>query len=102
MTCTQNVHILRIMRYLWDPEKQRKNLKKHSIEFADAAIALEDENALTILDKDSEGEYRFQTLCFGLVLDVLLVVHTEEHGGLSRLLAPDWLSHQKGNNILKG
>ena len=69
------------MRYLWDPAKQRKNLKKHHVEFADAAVALEDENALTVLDEDSLGEYRFQTLCASTLPDVLLVVHTEEHEG---------------------
>ena len=51
------------MRYPWDPVKQRKNLKKHRVEFADAVVALEDENALTVLDEDGQGEYRFQTLC---------------------------------------
>ena len=87
LTCTQNVHIINNMRYLWDPTKQRKNLKKHGIEFADAAVALEDENALTVLDKDSQGEYRFETLCVGSVPDVLLVVHTEEHEGLITIIS---------------
>ena len=75
------------MRYLWDPVKQRKNLKKHRIEFADAAVALEDENALTVLDKDSQGEYRYQTLCVGSLPDVLLVVHTEEHERLITIIS---------------
>ena len=66
------------MRYLWDPTKQRANLKKHGVEFADAAIALEDERAITVTDEDSEGEYRFITLCEGPLPDVLVVVHTEE------------------------
>ena len=77
----------RAMRYLWDPVKQRKNLKKHRVEFADAAVALEDENALTVLDEDSQGEYRFQTLCVGSLPDVLLVVHTEEHEGLITIIS---------------
>lgn len=66
------------MHYLWDPLKQRINLKKHSVEFADAAVALEDENAITVIDDDSQGEYRFITLCVGPSPDVLVVVHTEE------------------------
>jgi len=40
------------MRFLWDPAKQRTNLKKHGVEFADAAVALEDERAITVLDED--------------------------------------------------
>lgn len=69
------------MRYLWDPIKQRANLKKHGVEFADAAVSLEDEHALTVIDEDSEGEYRFITLCESTSPEVLVVVHTEEIGG---------------------
>jgi uncharacterized protein len=75
------------MRYLWDPAKQRTNLKKHGIEFADAAVALEDERALTVLDEDSQGEYRFMTLCVGPSPDVLMVVHTEEIDGLITIIS---------------
>jgi uncharacterized DUF497 family protein len=32
----------------WDSTKAATNLKKHGIDFADAAVALEDHNALTI------------------------------------------------------
>ena len=75
------------MRYLWDPAKQRKNLKKHGIEFADAAVALEDENALTVLDEDSRSEYRYRTLCIGPSPDVLMVVHTEEIDGIITIIS---------------
>jgi len=33
---------------IWDQNKARTNLRKHGVDFADAAVALEDENALTI------------------------------------------------------
>jgi len=36
------------MNVVWDRAKARANLKKHGVDFADAAVALEDENALTI------------------------------------------------------
>jgi hypothetical protein len=36
------------MRVEWDSDKARENRRKHGVDFADAAIALEDENALTI------------------------------------------------------
>jgi uncharacterized DUF497 family protein len=36
------------MRSEWDPQKQRSNLKKHGIEFADAAAVLDDALAVTI------------------------------------------------------
>jgi hypothetical protein len=48
------------MEYEWDPQKAIENLKKHGVDFADAVISLEDENALTIEDKD-HNEIRFKT-----------------------------------------
>ena len=47
------------------------------MDFAGAAVALEDDNALTISVVE-EGEYRFKTLARSPVTDVLLVVHAEE------------------------
>ena len=38
----------------WSPQKAAENLRKHSVDFTDAVIALEDENALTIEDNDHE------------------------------------------------
>ena len=36
----------------WDPGKAAANLEKHGVDFADAAVALEDQCALTIEDPD--------------------------------------------------
>jgi len=44
------------MYVIWDPKKARSNLRKHGIDFADAAVALEDVNALTILDPEHHDE----------------------------------------------
>jgi uncharacterized DUF497 family protein len=49
------------MDYVWDPRKASDNLRKHGVDFADAVLALEDENALTIEDRDHD-EPRFKTL----------------------------------------
>ena len=64
------------MECKWDPRKARSNLKKHGVDFADAVVALEDGNALTIEDKD-HTEQRFKTLGMGPYLNVLLVIHVE-------------------------
>lgn len=48
--------------YEWDPAKAAANLKKHKVDFADAALSLEDPNALTIADPDVSGEQRFVSL----------------------------------------
>jgi len=59
LICTQYVHTIKNMKIEWDPRKATTNLHKHGVDFADAVIALEDENALTIEDKDHD-EQRFK------------------------------------------
>ena len=49
------------MKYEWDPAKAESNKQQHGVLFADAALALEDELALTVED-DHEEESRFVTL----------------------------------------
>ena len=65
------------MQVVWDPRKAKSNLAKHGVDFADAAVALEDENALTINDHD-HGEHRFKTLAMSPAASVLLIVHAEQ------------------------
>ena len=60
----------------WDPRKARQNLTKHGIDFADAAVALTDDLALTIPDPDQDQEERFITLCRDPLARVLAVVFT--------------------------
>ena len=52
------------MDFIWDPRKASENLRTHGVDFADAVLALEDENALTIEDRDHD-EQRFKTLGMG-------------------------------------
>ena len=68
------------------PRKAAENLSKHGIDFADAVIALEDENALTIEDRDVD-ELRFKTLGMGPYLKVLYVVHTERGDDCLRIIS---------------
>jgi uncharacterized DUF497 family protein len=38
----------------WDPRKAAANVKKHGVDFADAATVLYDERAITIRDDDDD------------------------------------------------
>ena len=58
----------------WDPEKAASNLVKHGISFADAAVALHDEQALTIQD-DSPTEPRLVSLAMDALGRLLVVVY---------------------------
>jgi uncharacterized DUF497 family protein len=62
--------------YEWDPAKARDNLRKHGIDFADAALVLEDEQAITMPDEASTPEERFITLGMDPLGRVLVVVYT--------------------------
>lgn len=61
------------MGYEWDPDKAKRNIRKHGIAFADAVSVFFDDSAITVEDNNS-GEVRFATLgmdAFGLVLVVV-------------------------------
>lgn len=50
------------MKFEWDTEKARSNLRKHKVSFEEAATALKDTMAATGCDPDhSVGEERFVT-----------------------------------------
>ena len=63
------------MYYEWDPTKARINLRKHSIDFADAATVFSDDFALTIEDEHST-EDRFVTIGMDALGRLLVVVFT--------------------------
>ena len=66
--CTECTYTI-IVNVIWDSEKAQANLHKHGVDFADAAVALEDENALNITTVEG-GEYRFKTLARSPISDV--------------------------------
>lgn len=71
--CT-SVHILgRVVQ--WDEDKATANLRKHRVDFADAATVLEDEAALTLSDDHAEEE-RWVTLGMDALGRVLVVAYT--------------------------
>ena len=65
------------MPYEWDSAKNRANLAKHGVDFADAVAVFEDGLALTRPDMTSRGESRFVTLEADGFGRHLVVVFTE-------------------------
>jgi uncharacterized protein len=59
----------------WDPRKAAANIKKHGVDFADAATVLYDERAITIRD-DEEEEERYVTIGMDALDRVLVLVYT--------------------------
>ena len=64
------------MEAKWDPRKERSNVSKHGVDFSEAALALEDEHALTVAFYEND-EQRYKTLGRSPESGVLLVIHTE-------------------------
>ncbi len=89
------------MKYEWNKIKAKENLRKHGVDFADAVISLEDENALTIEDHD-HNEQRFKTLGMSSFLNILYVIHTEREFNRTRIISARKADRQQIKHYYKG
>lgn len=64
------------MRFTWDERKNRVNRRKHRVSFETAALVFEDPWHISHLDREVEGELRWQTIGMVKGIQMLLVVHT--------------------------
>jgi uncharacterized DUF497 family protein len=74
LLCTL-VHMRRAVGFEWDERKARANLRKHRVDFADAATVFEDDRALTVANDDPEKEH-YVTIGMDALGRVLVVVYT--------------------------
>ncbi|WP_095202427.1 BrnT family toxin [Mesorhizobium carmichaelinearum] len=65
------------LRFEWDPEKARSNLRKHGVSFETAVRVFSDPFALVEQDRVDDGEYRWQTTGVVDGALVLLVAHAD-------------------------
>jgi uncharacterized DUF497 family protein len=66
------------VRFAWDPTKAADNLKKHGVDFREAATVFEDSLSTTFPDTDhSAGERRFLIVGMSARGRILVVAHTE-------------------------
>lgn len=79
--CTYGQH----REFEWDGQKATSNLRKHGIDFADAATVFADDAAVTIRD-DAREEERFLTLGMD-ALGRILVVACTWRGNRIRILS---------------
>ena len=63
-----------MVEFEWDPNKAASNLRKHGVRFAEAAVVLEDDVALTMRD-ESGHEERFVALGMDPLGRILVVVY---------------------------
>ena len=66
------------MKFEWDPEKAKRNLKKHGVSFEEAVTVFYDPLSATFDDPDhSISEYRFITIGMSSRDRLLFVAHAE-------------------------
>jgi uncharacterized protein len=65
----------RAVGFEWDERKAGVNLRKHRVDFADAATVFQDDRAITVADGDP-GEERYVTIAMDALGRVLVVVYT--------------------------
>ncbi len=70
-----------------EADKATANLKKHGVDFADAVGVFEDERAITIEDKDAEGEQVFVTIGLDFFMRNLVVIYTYRHLDTIRIIS---------------
>lgn len=75
------------MRFEWDPEKAKRNLKKHGVSFDEAVTAFFDPLSATFDDPDhSDDEQRYITIGFSSRGRLLVIGHTER-GEVVRIIS---------------
>ncbi len=85
----------------WDPAKALGNLRKHGVDFADAATSFDDPRALTIRDPDASGEERFLCLGSDITGEVLVTVFTWR-GETIRIITARRASRRERTRYLAG
>ena len=64
------------LRFEWDKQKEKSNVKKHGISFDEAHTVFYDEKAIQFFDPDhSDDEDRFILLGMSFKLNILVVCH---------------------------
>lgn len=74
------------MQFIWDERKNRLNKRKHRVSFETAALIFDDPYQLSRLDREVEGESRWQTLGMMPGSQVLLIAHTVEEEGSQEMI----------------
>lgn len=95
------MHTIIPVEYEWDEKKAAINLRKHGVDFADAALALDDELALTIRDLYSQREERFVTIGRDPHGRLLAVVYTWR-GDRIRLISARGATNKERRDYEKG
>ena len=80
------------MRFEWDPQKEKKNSRKHGVSFLEAASIFGDDLTITAYDPDhSEKEDRYISVGPSISNRLLMVAYAER-GDRIRIISPRQLT----------
>ncbi len=69
-----------MIEFEWDPEKARRNSRKHGVMFREAATVFRDPLGITVYDPDhSEEEDREITIGMSTAGRLVIIAHTYRH-----------------------
>ena len=76
------------MKFQWDPEKAKNNLRKHDVSFDEAVTVFKDPLAFIFDDMEhSESEHREIVIGYSALSKLLLVCFVEKQGDLIRIIS---------------
>lgn len=103
--CVVNNLYYNIMKFEWDRDKEKRNIKKHSVSFDEAVTVFYDPLSATFTDPDhSIEENRFITVGYSSQGRIFVVSHTER-GNAVRIISArpatvlERKRHESENNI---
>jgi len=84
------------MQFEWDPEKARRNYKKHGVAFDEAVTVFYDPLSATFNDPDhSANEQRFITIGFSSQNRLLVVAYSERRKSTRIISARAATAHER-------
>jgi uncharacterized protein len=85
----------------FDPKKDAANLKKHGVSLSEGDGVLNDPLALTVEDRNAEGELRFVTVGMNVFGSLMVVVHASR-GDEVRIISVRKADPKERRNYEKG
>ena len=84
------------MVFKWDPRKAAANLRKHGVDFHEAATVLDDTLSTTFPDEEhSRVESRYLTIGMSSRGRLLVVAHTEDNDAVRMISARTATRHER-------
>lgn len=84
------------LRFEWDPEKEKINLKKHGVDFEEASTIFDDPQFISFLDEEhSADEERYITIGLSIKRRLLMAAHTEREERIRIISARKATKHEE-------